>query len=273
MKLEYGTLLCPDPIKLSMGTIKQPTLRDIRELSFEKFGAYELYMKITPEEYYTQILKPNGGEKIWDSLTLQQKVEMTMYDLLIQDKEIRSVYLDIFSFFFLEEIVFVDDLFIILKDESERPEKEDDGELSADDICGVISKDNFNDILELLQQVCHIYDADKSQEEAKAKYKNKLADTLMKKMKKGQEEQKKREAKRSGNKDMTLSNIISSVANKHPTLSPLNIWDITVFILLDSFDRIQTNEDYDMLKRSVSVWGDEKKIFKREYWHKNLYET
>ena len=101
MKLDYGTLLCPDPIQLSIGTIRQPTLREIRNLSFEKFGAYELFLKISPEEYYTKFLK---ADEKWDSFTLQEQVEMTMFDVILSDNSLRDTYLEIFSFFFEEDI-------------------------------------------------------------------------------------------------------------------------------------------------------------------------
>ena len=32
MKLEYGTILCPEPITLSIGTIRNPKLREIGKI-------------------------------------------------------------------------------------------------------------------------------------------------------------------------------------------------------------------------------------------------
>ena len=269
MKLDYGTLLCPDPIKLSIGTLRQPTLREIRNLSFEKFGAYELFLKITPEEYYTKFLKADDK---WDSFTLQQQVEMTMYDVLLTDKGLKDTYLEIFSFFFEEEIIFTEGIFVLLNSSYNKTDKKEEG-LTKDDVSGVITQDNFKEALEVIQQICHIYDGDKVDEEKNNRYKNKLAEKLLKRMKQGKKEQEEANRKKSKrqNKNMQIENIISAVSNRHPTLSPLTIWDATIFILLDCFERLQVNEDYEMIKHQVCVWGDEKKVFKRDLWYQNNY--
>ena len=137
----------------------------------------------------------------------------------------------------------------------------------------MITKENFKDALEVIQQVCHIYDGDKVDDEKNNKYKNKLAEKLLKRMKQGAREQEERSRKKGKgqNKNMQIENIISAVSNRHPTLSPLTIWDTTIFILLDSFERLQVNEDYEMIKHQVCVWGDEKKNFKRDLWYQNNY--
>ena len=68
--------------------------------------------------------------------------------------------------------------------------------------------------------------------------------------------------------NLSLPNIISAVSNTHPTINPLNVWNLTVFQLLDSFTRLQSNKIYDINATSVSVWGDEKKQFDFSLWYK-----
>ena len=85
-------------------------------------------------------------------------------------------------------------------------------------------------------------------------------------------------AKRAENKNkkadinFSLPNIVSAVSNKHPTISPITVWDLTVFQLLDAFNRMQANTIYDIDSTRVSVWGDEKKVFDVSLWYKNEYE-
>ena len=69
MELDYGTQISPFPIKLSIGTLKKPKLRDIAEMSFDKFAFYEFMLKMTPEMYYTKLLKKSGGEQLWSSFS------------------------------------------------------------------------------------------------------------------------------------------------------------------------------------------------------------
>ena len=50
-KLSYGEMISPLPIKLSIGTIVKPKLREIAEISFEKFYYFEGLTKLTYDEY------------------------------------------------------------------------------------------------------------------------------------------------------------------------------------------------------------------------------
>ena len=69
---------------------------------------------------------------------------------------------------------------------------------------------------------------------------------------------------------LTLPNIISAVSNKHPTISPITVWNMTLFQLYDSFNRLQINEIYQINKRKVSVWGDKENTFDISMWYKNI---
>ena len=88
-------------------------------------------------------------------------------------------------------------------------------------------------------------------------------------MLKAQKEQKK-QAKNDIN--LSIPNIISAVASKHPSLNLTSIWDLTIFQLLDSFSRLQANTVYEIDSTRVSVWGDEKKTFDPALWYKNIYD-
>ena len=54
-------------------------------------------------------------------------------------------------------------------------------------------------------------------------------------------------------------------------LNWINIWDITVYQLYDTFERLTINDQYESSKLSVSVWGDKEKKFRFGVWHNNIF--
>ena len=259
MRLDYGTQISPAPITLSIGTLKKPTLREISELTFDKFSYFEFLMKMTPELYYTK-LKVEYGKKYWDSIPEDKRDAMTMYDIIISDESVRNSYLDLMNFFFIETVIFSEDYFILLKQGIA-----DMNELNPDNVRGAISKDLFGQVLEVMQQICCIYSEDESKENLK--FKNALAKKLYEKMLKAEKEKNKK-----ADLNLSLPNVISSLSNKHPSINYTNVWELTVFQLMDSFNRVQTNTMYEIDSTRVSVWGDEKKTFDFTLWYKNNYD-
>ena len=261
MRLDYGAILCPEPLTLSIGTIKKPTLREIGRLTFDKFGYYEFLMRLTPELFFAEMCGDDGASQ-WEALTDDEKGEINLYDILSESDALAEAYREMFDFFFIEPVIFKEGFFIILNKDIENEE-----DVSAEDIQGVISGETFQQVLNILQQICCVYEEKQDPEELR--FKNKLAKQLYEKMQK---------AKRAENKNkkadinFSLPNIVSAVSNKHPTISPITVWDLTVFQLLDAFNRMQANTIYDIDSTRVSVWGDEKKVFDVSLWYKNEYE-
>ena len=262
MRLDYGTLLSPTPIKLSIGSIKKHTLREISELSFDRFNYYEIYLKMTPEKYYSKIIE-ESGTSYWDTLDESTRKKMTMYDLIKKEEQIRNVYVDLFNFFFIEFVGYKEGFFIIFNQEVDL-----NNTISPETICGVIDEDSFQQVICLIQQICCIFE-DSDDHEEDVKFKNNIARKLYERMLK---EQKKNRAKKKFDKNLYLPNIISAVSNSHPTINPLSVWDLTLFQLFDSFNRLRTNKMYDIDARRVSIWGDEKKTFDVALWYKNEYD-
>lgn len=264
MRLDYGTQLSPVPITLSIGTLRKPTLKEISQITFDRFSFYEFFLKLSPETYYTKLRKENDGEAFWDSLTEEEKDKITIYNIIEEDEKIRSTYVEIFNFFFVETVIYQEGFFILLKENTaiDNPDK-----IKREQVRGAIAKDNFSQVMSLLQQICCIYNEEESLDDMK--FKNNLARKLMEKMLKAKK--KEQEAKKS-DLNLTIPNIISSLANKHPSLNYVNIWDLTIFQLLDAFNRTQANSMYDIDSTRVSVWGDEKKTFDVSLWYKNNYD-
>jgi hypothetical protein len=101
------------------------------------------------------------------------------------------------------------------------------------------------------------------------KFKNKMAKEMYLKMREAERKNKKSKA---ANPDLQLENIISAVSNRHPSINPLNVHDLTIYQLLDSFNRLMANAIYEIDSTRVSVWGDEKKTFNASLWYKNHFK-
>ncbi len=258
MKLDYGTQLSPEPIKLSIGTIKKPKLSDIAELGFDLFDLYEMFLKLTPEVYYTK-LKSNDGKVYWESLSDEQRQNITLYDIIVDDDSLRKTYQEIFNFFFVEAVVYNDGLFFLLKSSTD---------IANDNIIGVINRDIFPQVIDLIQQICCINEKDESPENLKFKSEKARA----RYMKMLEAEKAKKTSKKADN-NLSLPNIISAVSNMHPSISIISIWDLTIFQLIDSFIRLQENIMYGVNCLRVATWGDEKKQFDATAWYKNRYDN
>ena len=262
IELDYGTRLSPDPIKLSIGTLIKPKLRDISKVTFDTYSYYESLAKLTPKSYYNAVRKNMGGVEYWESLSLEERNNLKLFDIIIKEAELKNSYLEMFNFFFVENVVIYEDLFVVLKEGI----NEISSQSNAEDVRGIITKENFNDIIFVIQQICCIEDKSNNEE---LKFKNNLAKELYFKMQKAVEKQK---IERKEDKNFELPNLISAVSNSHPTIDPINVWDLTVYQLMDSFNRLQTNRMLDMQATSVSVWGDKKNAFNAALWYKNQFK-
>jgi len=265
MRLDYFTLLCDKPINISIGRLKAPTLDDIGNITFTVFGKYTVYLKLTPSEYYKTINKEQK-ELFWDYLTEEQQDGFSLYDLILVEDDVRDTFVEIFNFFFIEKIIFRDNLFYIVNVDKESP---DDLELTVDNVIGVINPANILDVVDLIQQICCLK-SDDPLDEVKPKFKNKKAEMLYQRMLKAKQEQEEQAAKKNS-VNMQLANIISATAAKTPGLNIINIWQLTIFQLYDQFGKIQNDDIHYMNSVRVAVWGDENKQFDPSLWYKNNY--
>ena len=160
MKLDYGTQLSPSPISLSIGTLLKPKLKDItnskKGMSFNKFNYYEVLIKMTPELFYTKI-KGESGLEYWNSLTTNEKETMTLYDVVLKEKQLTDSFVDIFNFFFEETVIFKESFFVLL----DKNINADINTITEKDIHGVISDKSFLQVLDIIQQICCIDDNEK----------------------------------------------------------------------------------------------------------------
>lgn len=267
MILDYYTLLCPVPINIGIGRIQNHTLMDIGEITYLKYGMFQVYLKLTPDDYYKNINKERG-ETYWNLLSDEQRDSVTLYDLILTEEDVKMTYIELFNFFFVERVILRDNLFYVLKDANEGI-ADDDIEINEDTICGIIYPHNIREVVDIIQQVCCIKSDDPLDEEA-PKFKNEKAKRLYERMQKAQKElDKNKEKKNSAN--LSLPNIISATAAKSPGLNISNIWNITVFQLFDQFNKTQFDDSHYINSVRVAVWGDENNQFDQTLWYKNTF--
>lgn len=257
MKLSYAELLSPYPLRLNIGSVIKPTLKRIAQLSFERFNEYEVLLK------FKNILNQSD-----DDDEEEKKLSASdTFEMIKESKEYQGAYVEMLNFFFEERVVFYDGFFILLKKQYKNKEiKNIEEEYRVDDIQGAITEKNFEELISVISQVCGM-SAD--EEEKPKKFKNKLAKNLYEKMKKAAARERKL---KNIDKNFYIPNLISAVATRHPSLNLTNIWELTIYQLIDTFQRLQMNDAYDLSARSISIWGDKKNKFDNSLWFKNTFD-
>ena len=239
MKLSYFDLISPCPIHVSgVGDIFSPTLRRIAQIGAETYNFY---------------------------LSLLLADEKTLFS----DDAMIDFLKNSLAFFFKEEIFYYSDerCFIVTNNAAsvitDIEALSGGRKLSDTDIVGVITGDNFSQICDLILQLNNI----KRRDEDISKVKNKKALDILKKIQKGRDERQKN---KKADKNMEIANIISAVANRHPSLNMINIWDLTIYQLWDAFARLSNNSIYDIQSMSVAAWGDKDNHFDAAAWFKRI---
>lgn len=263
MRLDYGTMTSPRPIRLSICTVRKPTIDMVWDIGFDVLGLYESFLLMTPEQYFTVINAEAGKEK-WEPLSEEERDSMTLFSVIETDESLREVYLDLFHFFIEEPVLYKQGLFIILN-KGVDPNRD----MSRDDIRGVINESLFPQVLNILKQVCGMEADEEEDDISQVKFKNEIARKMYEKMRQAKKDEKK---KKKYDPNLTLPNIISAVTTRHPSINYTNIGKLTIYQVMDSFDRLRNDAIYEIEKTRVSVWGDEKKTFKPETWYKNEYD-
>lgn len=248
MNLSYFELLSPYPVYIkNVGRIISPTLKDISSIGYD---IYQYYLSILTMDLKRYLSEISMIEK-YNLLTDEEKSKISIYDMLILNKETLELLLSILNFFIKEDVLYSSDnhCFIIKENNN---------------VIGNITRDNYSQICDL---ICQRNCIKSKVNEDLSKIKSKKALEIMKKLQKGRNEKTKQTKL---DKNMELGNIISSVANRSKTLNILNIWELTIFQLYDCFSRLSNNNIYDIQSISVAVWGDKDNHFDATSWFNKI---
>lgn len=253
IKLDYFDCISPLPLELNgVGFIKSPELLDIAKISYFTYAAYIYHLKMTPEEYFETYHKD-------ENIDFSFIFNLTKFDLVINDESFRTIIQSALNFFLKNPVEYYTEY------EAFVSTREENGEKIA---LGAINKENYAEVVEIILQRVHITPDDNEIDDIK-KVKNKRGLKIYEKIMKGRKSLKKAKA---NNPDLTMANIIASVATRSNGLNWTNIWKITVFQLFDEFERLQIEDQYNIASIQVAAWGDKDKKFKVGLWNKNIYE-
>ena len=209
--------------------------------------------------FYTMKERPDEYEKLTDD----EKLNLCVYDLLLEDINSALLLQTVLNFFIKEDVEYSPE-YKAFAVKGNVMVKEQDKMVEKYATIGVISKENYQDVVDVICQRNNIKTKDTGDP---AKVKNKKALAILQKIKKGAE---KMANTAKVDENMELGNIISAVANRSQSLNIVNIWDLTVFQLWDCFARLTNNTVYDINAASVSAWGDKDKKFDFNGWFKKL---
>ena len=251
--LDYFDLISPLPLDLvGIGRIKSPKLIEIADISYYVYAQYVSCLRMTPSDYIEDFKIEDPDINLY-----------TKFDLILYDSNFRNMIKNALNFFFVEDFEWFDEYKSFLYTE-EIVRENGDTELLAK---GIINSKNYYDVLDIILQRVHIT-PDNTVVTDITKIKNKRGLKIYKRLQKVKREFKKSSG---GNPDLSLPNIISSVAVRSLSLNWINIWDITIYQLFNEFERLQIIDQYDIASTQVSVWGDKEKKFKFGAWSSNIY--
>lgn len=253
MKPDYFDLLSPAPILLpGIGNVLSPTLRDISVIGIHTYHYYLSVLSMNLKMYFSMTAHPEQ----YDLLSEEELSRLSIFDLLTAHASSAALLQTILNFFLKEDVLFseAEGCFLVTTDENS-PEK---------CLTGKITRENYEKLCGI---ICRRNNVRFQNEYRLSDVKSKKALEIMKKLKKGRAE-KAKYAK--ADQSTEIGNVISAVANKHPSLNPLNIWDITVFQLWDAFFRLSNNQIYNIESMSVAAWGNKDNHFDAAGWFKPL---
>ncbi|MBR0596959.1 hypothetical protein [Sinanaerobacter chloroacetimidivorans] len=251
-KLEYFDLLSPEPIRLDgVGLIRSPTLRDISKLRY-RYRQYSEYMRILQidMDLYLSTLEQETREQ-WDQLGNL----IGIYDILIQNQELRELLLQAFSFFICGAVEYLPDEKIFLVSEVTAS--------SDSQTKGVIQSSNYDELRSMILQMNYLI-SDDSEPPSYASEKARKIGERIRKLK------RQTSKHRYADRNMNLGNLISSLAAQHHSLNIHNIWDITVFQFYDQFYKQNYINTIDIRAMNYAYWGGE---FSPSDWFRDLHDT
>lgn len=247
MKLELFDLLSFEPAVLSnVGSIRSPLLKDIAKIRCSTYQSYISLLLLTPKMYYEM-----SGKKE------EVPPDLSVYDLITSDETMYKAVEAALDFFFCEKVVYQPEhrMFFTYSGAA--------GPYGDPLPTGIIHRDIYSQVCDLILQQNYI----QKKEEDLSEIKNKRALSIAMKLQRGREA---KQTKARSNQNMELGNIISAVAAKHESLNPLNIWDITVYQLWDTFYRLCSNNILAIQSMSVAAWGDKEKQFDASGWFQRI---
>ena len=256
MYFDYFDMLSGEPMLLKgVGHIKSPTLRDICTsggIGYKKYNLYLNFLSWDKERLlkYDQFMKYSGASKL-------NREQLNVFDVSTLLKQTRELCRGVLSFFISEEVVW---------DEANRRFAICISDENGLKTVGEINRNNFESVRKIILQFNFI---GLNNDEEPIRHSSDKSKELWERAQRYLEEQ----AKNNGQKEETkeeyhIGNIISKLCAAHPSYNLLNIFNLTIFQLYDSFFQLGYLRSADLSERVFSNHGGDK--FKFEDWLKPI---
>lgn len=267
IKLSKFDLISPSPYLIDdVGHINAIRLRDIDSLP-HKYDTYRQYLSVLLldiEDYVKQFKIPQSAIDRVKEQFLAEGMELCVFDLHIINQDILSVLIVVMDFFIQEDVSYdvKDKKFIIYNGI-----KHIDGRDEPDNIVGCINRDNYQDVVDVILQRLGVKSAEDIEEEH-PKFANKKAQEMWERQQEFFKKQREKESDKN-QEFFELGNIISALAYRKDGLNMINIWDMTLYNVLNQFEFQRDGVVYDISALNYSVWGsDDKHKFDIDAWFK-----
>lgn len=234
MGVSRWQLISGDDIAIpNIGTIVQPRLRDLKIGTGIGFQTYQTYTGMLAWDIREQAIDDVGARDVCQKMGVVLGRDFTTFDFYIGNEDSRAQLQKALSFFIKEKIEFYPKYMVFLVLDGETP-------------VGEISWKNFRQLADTICEVAHM------QIEREELPKNK-SESYMKRWFKRRNGRKV--ARKKLDKDLSLENIVSAVTSRHNSYNYLNVWDLTVYQIYDTFEHMHINEVTDRTRLRWAAWG------------------
>lgn len=257
MRFDYFDMLSGEPVYVQgIGHIRSPFLHELRPHNGIGYRAYNLYLNFLSwdKEHllkYDQLMQYRGASKL-------NRDALNVFDVATLLKQTREFCRGVLSFFMVEDLVWDEAgrRYLAITSTGEVPE-----------VVGEINRNNFDEVRKLMLQF-NFVGLDK--DDTPTSHSTDKAKELWEKTQGYLKEQ----AESSINEDKPeyhLSNIVSKICAIHPSYNLLNIYELTVFQLYDSFFQLGYMRSTELSERIFSTHGGDK--FNFEDWLKPILKN
>ena len=226
--------LCNEPFFIDgVGTVKCPTLRDIRTITFKVFALFQNIIDITLESYLKSF------KTTFDEPDEKPSESISLFRILLYDNS--SILFSMIKFFILDEIEFNQDTNCIDVFNYYQVKNESDV-FNQKRIIGHIGEDNFDTFRDELRCLLGM----NSFEEEKPKFAKgteKLAQTMFNRFRENALKSKKNKNK---DRNYTLDNMICKYCTHNKVgINILNVWDMTYYQFISMFNEYLNGRKHD----------------------------
>lgn len=242
MKIPYSHLISKYPIRIEcFGPIYSPTWGEIDIVGHESYLGYISILMLNDE----MIDKLHPELKFLEKIPLKERQKLNVFDRIVLLKETQEMCSQALSFFCKKATAY---------DTKQRcftlgTKKEKN--------LSYVTRENHEAIFDFILQMNFIH----TNPEKELKFKNNAARRIYERI-----QEAKKQQKQPHDKSMELPNLVSAICARHPSYNFLNIDQLTVAQIYDTFIRMEANHQIDASVLRWAAYGSEP--FDFTLWYK-----